>query len=1119
LAANFCKLISWIGCVGGLFAFAAAGYSAQEDRIRHPIDGVETVVLAGNTNPKARPGNDRGALDSATRVSGVTILMGQTQAQTADLEHLLEAQRDPASVDYQNWLSPEEFGERFGLSENDLASMQSWLQFHGLTVERVARGRNYITFSGTAGQIAKAFGAELHYYEADGEKHFANAGPPSIPASLSGIVTGIRGLDDFRPKPQRAIVRMHPDFDASNGGHYLAPDDLATIYDIQSLYAAGFDGSGQKLAIAGQTDINLGDIRGFRSNFKLTAKDPQLVLVGDDPGVNSGDQIEADLDIEWSGAVARNATIVYVYSQNVFESVQYAIDQNLAPVLSLSYGGCEIGSPLAVRSLAQQANAQGITWMNASGDSGAAGCDDGEKVATQPPAVLFPADIPEVTAVGGTELNDSNGTFWSSRNGSTQASALSYIPETAWNDTALGNGLAAGGGGASSIYAKPWWQTGPGVPNDHARDVPDVALNASGAHDSYLIYTRGGLMSVGGTSAASPSFAGIAAILNQYLVSNGQAKAGLGNMNPLLYSLAQNAAGVFHDITAGDNIVPCAAGVMGCVGGSYGYKAGAGYDLATGLGSVDAYNLVTKWSSLAPVVGTKTMISASPASIAQSATTQLTATVSAVTGTNIPAGTLLFTAGSVSLGSAVLTGSGMATLAVQGSVLSAGANTISATYLGSGSFGNSTAATTVTVTGTTIATSIVVTAAPAIIAQNGSTILTAVVKPVNGTIEPGGVVTFVLGTTPIGAATLTAAATGANATLTVKASSLALGVNTLSATYGGSGTFSGSTAVPVTVTVTPPPITTTTTLTASLPAFAQNSSTELTATVKPASGSVAPAGAVSFLAGNTLLGIASVKASGSTATATFTVKANSLALGSGTLAAVYSGSTGFAVSSGTVSVTVNPAPVATALTLTASLSNIASPASTLLTATLTALAGSASPTGTVTFAAGNTTLGTAPLTVTGGTAAAVLIVKGSSLPAGADNIVATYIPGGNFTGSASSVVVNVGPLVAVTGTTMAVTASPATITPTGTTQLTVTLKAVTGSSSPTGTVTFMKGTTSLGSAILAGSGGTSVATLTLKGSSLATGSNTIAVTYSSGSFAAAGGSVTVNIAKPSSASK
>jgi hypothetical protein len=1110
---RFLTIVSWLAFMGMLLSFASSGFSAQEDRIRGAIESNGTVALKGNVHPEARPENDRGALDLSTRINGVKLVLGQTDRQAADLEQLLEEQRNPLSADYRNWLSPEEYGERFGVSRNDFARLTSWLQSRGLAVELVARARNWITFSATAGQIAATFRTELHHYEAGGEPHFANASEPSIPASLTGVVIAVRGLDDFRPRPQPATIKVNPDFDASNGSHYLAPDDLTTIYDVQALYKAGFDGTGQKLAIVGQTDINVADIRAFRSAFNLPAKDPQIVLAGADPGVRPGDQIEATLDLEWSGAVARNATIVYVYSQNVFESLQYAIDQNLAPAVSVSYGGCETGSPTSYRTLAQQANAQGITWMNASGDSGAAGCDDGEKVATHPPAVTFPADIPEVTAVGGTELNDTGGTFWSNRNGAGLGSALSYIPERAWNDTSLGYGLASGGGGASSIYSKPWWQAGSGVPNDQARDVPDVSLTASGAHDGYVIYANGALMAVGGTSASSPSFAGIVAILNQYLVAKeGLAKPGLGNINPSLYSLAGNTADVFHDVTAGDNIVPCAAAVQGCGAGSYGYKAGPGYDLTTGLGSVDAYNLVTKWTSLPPAVGTKLVLSASPAGIPQSATTQLTATVSAVTGANAPAGTVAFASGTAPLGSAVLTGSGaiaVATLSVKGSSLAVGLNPITASYAAASGFSSSTATATVTVTAPAIGTSITANANPAAIAQSGSTVLTATVKQASGSNAPAGLVAFALGKTVLGTAALTASATGSTAALLVNGASLAAGANSIIVTYGGSSGFNSSTAMPFIITVAPLPVATTTTLTANPATISQIASTVLTAIVEPASGSALPTGTVAFTSGSASLGTANLSISGAAMAATLIVKGTSLAVGNNSITATWSGTAGFASSAGVLTVTVNPAPVATTITVVATPTNIAPNTTTLLTATVKAVMGNAGATGSVSFASGSAQLGTARVTVSGGIGTAVLTVKGSSLAVGSNNITAIYTATGNFSGATSSVVVNV--ITPAIGTTMVVAASPASIVQTAATQLIAIVRAAAGSSSPTGSITFATGKTALGAATLAGSEGIATATLTVKGSSLIAGNNVVTAAYAGGSFSASAASVAVNV--------
>ncbi len=284
----------------------------------------------------------------------------------------------------------------------------------------------------------------------------------------------------------------------------------------------------------------------------------------------------------------------------------YAINENLASIITVSFGLCEqqnAQSTLAsTRALAQQANAQGITWVSSSGDSGAAGCEP-PFMASQASgglAVSFPASLPEVTAVGGTQLDEADGAYWSASNSSTFASARSYIPEKGWNESDA-TGLAASGGGLSIAFPKPSWQAGQGVPDASYRAVPDVSLSAAN-HDGYRVISQGLFFIDSGTSAAAPSFAGILALVNQYQELNGaQTRSGQGNINPNLYSLAQNTAGIFHDITTGDNIVPCVLRNPSCSAGTLGYSAGPGYDLVTGLGSVDGYNLAiglaTQWST------------------------------------------------------------------------------------------------------------------------------------------------------------------------------------------------------------------------------------------------------------------------------------------------------------------------------------------------------------------------------------------------------------------------------------------------------------------------------------------------------------------------------------------
>jgi len=615
-----------------LIGFVALTLFAEPNRISGRITGARRVVLKGNVHPKALAANDQGPVDPAFPLSRITLALQPSSSQQEALQELLAQQQDPSSPNYHHWLTPEEYADRFGVSQSDVNEIVGWLQSQGLAVTGVARGRDWIAASGSAAAIQNVFGTPIHRYVVNGTVHFANTTEPSIPAALQGIVASIHGLNNFRLKPAsrpRGTVpgAAVPQYNASLcGGHCLGPDDVATIYNIKPLLGANVSGAGQKIVVAGQTQVQLADIEQFRTFFGLPANDPQVILVpgATDPGVVSGDLSEAELDLEMAGAVARNATILYVYSSDVMTSAQYAIDQNLAPVLSTSYGDCEAAyAPAQVaqlRAMAQKANAEGITWLGASGDSGATDCaGDGIPSLNGTPSVDLPAGLPEVTGVGGTEFTDGSGNYWSATNGSTNASALSYIPEMGWNDTAIDGSPSASGGGPSSIFAKPSWQAGMGVPSDGARDVPDISISASADHDGYLIFTSDSSACgstrrasatmcqaiFGGTSVGAPLFAGLTALLNQsVLASRLQTNPGLGNLNPTLYALARSAPNAFHDVTTGDNIitVTCRAGQRNCTPGPVGYTAGTGYDLVTGLGSVDAGALFTAWLAGSPHV-------------------------------------------------------------------------------------------------------------------------------------------------------------------------------------------------------------------------------------------------------------------------------------------------------------------------------------------------------------------------------------------------------------------------------------------------------------------------------------------------------------------------------------
>ena len=719
-----------------LTAVPISGYAqtSAQNRIVREIGSNSSVELKGSTSPLAQSKYDIGPVSDAVKFSGVSIHFKLSPSQQADLDSLLRQQQDVSSANYHKWLTPAQYASRFGMTASDLAKVQTWLTSEGFSVDRVSKSRTSIFFSGTAAQIKSAFRTQLRNYSIQGREHVANATPVSIPSALSGIVAGIGNLSSFRPRPRvtvRAGTAAKPRFTSSQtGDHYLAPQDVDTIYDITALYNAGYTGSGEKIAIVGQSYIETSDVANFRSAAGLAANAPLLIQVpgsGTSTYISSGDETESDLDIEWSGAIAKAATIDFVYTgsntnYSVFDSLQYAIDNDLAPIISMSYGDCEADYDSAdiatMEALLEQANSQGQTVVLAAGDSGATDCDYSTSStlvtsATHGLAVDYPGSSPYVTTVGGTEFSgdvSSPGTYWNSANDANNGSAIEYIPEEVWNETSSTKGLTAGGGGKSVLFGKPSWQSGDSVPSDGARDVPDISLDAAIDHDGYLICSSdsaylgitgsfadgfrnsSGYLTVGGgTSFGAPIFAGVVALMNQELSSSGQ-----GNINSALYTLAASGSSstYFHDITSGNIEVPCTSGSTDCPdGGEIGYSAGTGYDLASGIGSIDADALALGFSaggssSSGSLPATTTTLTASSSSITTGTSVTFTATVAAASGSTVPSGTVEFAVDGTDESSVTLA-SGTATYTT--SFTTTGTHVITATYSGSTSYAASSA--------------------------------------------------------------------------------------------------------------------------------------------------------------------------------------------------------------------------------------------------------------------------------------------------------------------------------------------------------------------------------------------------------------------------------------------
>lgn len=730
----------------------ACGAQTATPRISSEISNAEPTVLKNSLHPLAQAQFDAGRVPADTPLGGISIIFNRTPAQEAALQTLIAAQQNPSSPLYHQWLTPDQFAAQFGMSDADLSKVQSWLEQQGFSIDRVARSKNAIHFTGTVRQVEQAFQTEMHYYKVNGTQHFAPSTALSVPSALAPAVLGIKNLDDFRPV-SRAISRKNSNLKhnftgggsttAQNETILFAPGDIATAYDIKPLYNASVNGTGQTITIVGQSAIQNSDIEAFESAAGLAIKDPVPFLVpnsGNSTQEPDGDEAESDLDLEWSGAMAPGATINFVYvgsdqNYSTFDAIQYAIDEKIGTIVSSSYGICEVAlGGVTLESSFEQGTAQGQTFVAAAGDDGSTDCYgvSGLTAAQQGAlAVDYPASSVYVTGMGGTEISSANAAYstvgqgyWEADSGTTDLvnSVEQYIPEMVWNDdtpncgqTSQTNCLSATGGGASILFSKPSWQTGvTGIPTDGKRDVPDLALYASPNNPGYLFCSSdtsfwtsgqvssctsgfedpstGDLTAAGGTSFDGPIFSGILALINQ---KQGYT-TGQGLVNPTLYTLAANAttyAAAFHDITTGNNDCTVSANCSSTAG----FSAGTGYDQVTGLGSLDAANLATAWTTTTgtgtSLITTTTSISASNNSPNVNTADTFTITVTGATGT--PTGTVSLTVDGGTAISETLASNG--TYVYTATFTTAGSHTILAAYPGTATYASSTGSVTVNV--------------------------------------------------------------------------------------------------------------------------------------------------------------------------------------------------------------------------------------------------------------------------------------------------------------------------------------------------------------------------------------------------------------------------------------